>query len=140
MDLFYNTVPIQRKRRVHFHALMQDVHARVHRLKTKHGYSYDPIPVIAAELAKDAWLLCFDEFQVTDIADAMILRHLFKGLFKQGVVLVTTSNRHPDELYKNGIQRKSFLPAIDNIKKRCVIHCLDSGVDYRQRSIFNRFD
>jgi protein AFG1 len=134
MDLFYNTIPITRKRRVHFHAFMQDIHARVHAIKIGQGLSHDPIPTIADDLSNEAWLLCFDEFQVTDIADAMLLRRLLEELFKRGVVMVTTSNRHPDELYKNGIQRQSFLPAIANIKECCNIHSLDSGVDYRQTS------
>ncbi|CAG8461836.1 7599_t:CDS:2 [Funneliformis mosseae] len=132
MDLFYDTLPKKRKRRVHFHAFMLDVHARIHRLKQTNYETYDPIPPIASDLAKNAIILCFDEFQVTDIADAMILRRLFDELFKRGVVIITTSNRHPDDLYKNGIQRKSFIPCIELIKQRCQIQTLDSGTDYRR--------
>ncbi|CAI2165660.1 20488_t:CDS:2 [Funneliformis geosporum] len=132
MDLFYDTLPQKRKRRVHFHAFMLDVHARIHHLKRANYETYDPIPPIASDLAKNAIILCFDEFQVTDIADAMILRRLFDELFKRGVVVITTSNRHPDDLYKNGIQRKSFIPCIELIKQRCQIQSLDSGTDYRK--------
>ncbi|CAG8546002.1 10472_t:CDS:2 [Acaulospora morrowiae] len=134
MDLFYDSLPIKRKRRVHFHAFMLDVHARVHMLKQSNSETYDPIPPIATDLANDAIVLCFDEFQVTDIADAMILRRLFDELFNRGVVVVTTSNRHPDDLYKNGIQRKSFIPCIELLKERCQVQTLNSGIDYRQRS------
>nr|CAG8576369.1 7383_t:CDS:2 [Entrophospora candida] len=134
MDLFYDTLPVKRKRRVHFHAFMQDVHKRLHRYKLANSAAYDPIPPVSTDLANDAIVLCFDEFQVTDIADAMILRRLFECLFERGVVVVTTSNRHPDDLYKNGIQRKSFIPCIDLIKEKCNVHTLNSGTDYRKMS------
>ncbi|KAL7282579.1 hypothetical protein ACG7TL_004050 [Trametes sanguinea] len=135
MDLFYNTLPphIQRKRRVHFHAFMIDVHKRVHAMKAKLGArGGDPIEPVARDLAQEAYVLCFDEFQVTDIADAMVLRQLFEKLINFGVVCVITSNRHPDELYKNGIQRQSFIPCIELLKEHLEVTDLDSGTDYRR--------
>lgn len=134
MDLFYDTLPpaITRKRRVHFHAFMIDVHKRVHAAKAEMSAGGDPIVPVARDLASEAYVLCFDEFQVTDIADAMILRRLFENLLQYGVVMVITSNRHPDELYKNGIQRSSFIPAIDLLKSHFQVTDLDSGTDYRR--------
>ncbi|KAF9266344.1 AFG1-like ATPase [Marasmius fiardii PR-910] len=135
MDLFYSTLPpnITRKRRVHFHAFMIDVHKRLHAAKLGMGYKGgDPIVPVARDLAREASVLCFDEFQVTDIADAMILRRLLESLLNYGVVCVMTSNRHPDELYKNGIQRSSFIPAIELLKSQFLVTDLDSGTDYRR--------
>jgi len=135
MDLFYTSLPshIQRKRRVHFHAFMIDVHKRLHAAKIAMGYKGgDPILPVARDLAREAYVLCFDEFQVTDIADAMILRRLLENLLNYGVVAVVTSNRHPDDLYKNGIQRSSFVPAIELLKDRFKVTDLDSGTDYRR--------
>ncbi|KAI6090086.1 AFG1-like ATPase-domain-containing protein [Hypoxylon rubiginosum] len=134
MDLFYDTLPssVQSKTRIHFHNFMQDVHKRLHRMKMEHGNDIDAVPFVAADLAEQANVLCFDEFQCTDVADAMILRRLLESLMSHGVVLVTTSNRHPDELYKNGIQRESFIPAIHLLKSRLHVINLNSPTDYRK--------
>ncbi|KAI1369310.1 AFG1-like ATPase [Xylaria arbuscula] len=134
MDLFYDTLPssVKSKTRIHFHNFMQDVHKRLHRMKLEHGNHIDAVPFVAADIAEQANVLCFDEFQCTDVADAMILRRLLESLMSHGVVLVTTSNRHPDELYKNGIQRQSFIPAIHLLKARLHVINLDSPTDYRK--------
>ncbi|KAI1176703.1 AFG1-like ATPase [Nemania sp. FL0916] len=134
MDLFYDTLPsaVKSKTRIHFHNFMQDVHKRLHRMKMEHGNDIDAVPFVAADIAEQGNVLCFDEFQCTDVADAMILRRLLESLMSHGVVLVTTSNRHPDELYKNGIQRQSFIPAINLLKARLHVINLDSPTDYRK--------
>ncbi|CAI4210878.1 unnamed protein product [Parascedosporium putredinis] len=140
MDLFYDTLPssIKTKTRIHFHHFMQDVHKRSHKLKQEHGIDIDTIPFIAADIAQQGSVLCFDEFQCTDVADAMILRRLLEALMSHGVVLVTTSNRHPDELYKNGVQRESFVPAINLLKSRLHVINLDSPTDYRKIPALHR--
>ncbi|KAK5074981.1 ATPase [Lithohypha guttulata] len=134
MDLFYDTTPpnIKHKTRIHFHNFMQDVHKRLHKVRLQHGNDLDAVPFVAAEIAKTASLLCFDEFQCTDVADAMILRRLMQALMSHGVVVVTTSNRHPDDLYKNGIQRESFIPCINLLKRQLRVINLDSSTDYRK--------
>lgn len=134
MDLFYDTTPpnIKHKTRIHFHNFMQDVHKRLHKVRLQHGNDLDAVPFVAAEIAKGASLLCFDEFQCTDVADAMILRRLIQALMSHGVVIVTTSNRHPDDLYKNGIQRESFIPCINLLKRQLRVINLDSSTDYRK--------
>ena len=135
MDLFFETVDIKRKRRAHFHSFMADVHGRVHewrkKLKTGEVKGDDPIPPIADALAEDAWLLCFDEFSVTDIADAMILGRLFEALFKRGVVVVCTSNVEPTDLYRDGLNRARFLPFIAMIGARMDVFRLDARTDFR---------
>jgi peroxisome-assembly ATPase len=134
MDLFYDTLPsnITSKTRIHFHNFMQDVHKRLHKAKMEHGSDFDAVPFVAADIAEGATVLCFDEFQCTDVADAMILRRLLESLMSHGVVLVTTSNRRPDDLYKNGIQRASFVPCINLLNKRLRVLNLDSTTDYRK--------
>ncbi|KAF9993629.1 hypothetical protein BGZ79_001679 [Entomortierella chlamydospora] len=133
MDLFYNSLERKDKARIHFHSFMLQLHGRLHKLKTTTHQHQDPIPFLADSLAKESRVFCLDEFQVTDIADAMLLRRLVEELVvNRGVVLVTTSNRHPTELYKNGIQRESFLPCISILEENCIVKCLDGGVDYRR--------
>lgn len=131
VDTFYNALPLERKWRVHFHRFMQRVHEDLKQLK---GRS-DPLAVVAEKLASEASVICFDEFFVQDIADAMILSTLLQELFKRNVVLVATSNIVPDDLYKNGLQRARFLPAIELIKENCQVVNVDSGIDYRLRTL-----
>jgi cell division protein ZapE len=139
MDLFFETVPIKRKRRAHFHEFMADVHERIfkHRQKLKNGETRqaDPMPPVAAEIFAEARLLCFDEFSVTDIADAMILSRLFGELFSKGCVLVATSNVEPGNLYKDGLNRGLFLPFINLLKAHADIVPLDTATDYRLAKI-----
>jgi cell division protein ZapE len=135
MDLLFEASPVLRKRRAHFHEFMLDVHERVHefRQKMKLGEypGADPIELAAADLARQAWLLCFDEFHVTDIADAMILGRLFAQLFARGVVLVATSNVEPAELYKDGLNRALFLPFIRMLEENTEVVRLSSRTDFR---------
>ena len=134
MDLFFETLPakVVQKQRIHFHAFMLNVHKKAHQLKAQHGNSFDAIPFIAADIGARSQVLCFDEFQVTDIVDAMILRQLLQRLIDYGVVIFTTSNRKPDDLYRGGIQRVSFLPCIALLDQELDVVCLDSATDYRK--------
>ncbi|KAM6573481.1 hypothetical protein CsatA_017561 [Cannabis sativa] len=129
MDLFYDQLPCNwRKKRIHFHDFMLNVHSRLQ----KHRGVADPLEVVSAEISDEAILLCLDEFMVTDVADALILNRLFKHLFSDGVILVATSNRAPDNLYEGGLQRDLFLPFISTLKERCIVHQIGSSVDYRK--------
>lgn len=142
MDLFYENCSVNEanKKRVHFHRFMLDVHAEIHQIKLGKTAKYraldqrNPIPSVAKLIAARSWLLCLDEFQVTDVADAMILKQLFTHLFEDGVILLATSNRVPDDLYKSGLQRSAFLPFIPMLKSNCNVKCLDSNIDYRKQS------
>ncbi|MHA1537303.1 MAG: cell division protein ZapE [Alphaproteobacteria bacterium] len=140
MDMFFERAPVERKRRVHFHEFMLDVQARLHRLRKadKAGGKDGLIDALAGEMAGEAWLLCFDEFQVTDIADAMILGRLFEALFAAGVVVLATSNTGPAELYAGGLQRELFLPFIALIEARLDLLHLDGGTDYRLARVAGR--
>ena len=134
MDLFFDTLPrnIVNKTRIHFHNFMQDTHRDLHKMKMAHGNDVDAIPYVAANIAQRSSVLCFDEFQCTDVADAMILRRLVEHLMHHGTVIVTTSNRHPKDLYKNGVQRESFIPCINLLLQRLRVLNLDSTTDYRK--------
>ncbi len=133
MDLFFECVDVERKRRVHFHEFMQEAHQLIHewRQTNKVSKTAEPIRPTAAKLADKNWLLCFDEFEVRDIADAMIVSRLFHAMFELGVVVVATSNRHPNDLYKDGLQRDLFLPFIAILQKRLEVMHLSDGRDYR---------
>jgi len=135
MDLFFEASPVVRKRRVHFHEFMAEVHERIFALRQKARAgelgSEDPVGLVAADIAQETWLLCFDEFHVTDIADAMILGRLFKRLFELGIVVVATSNVPPDELYRDGLNRALFLPFIALIEEHMEIVRLAARTDFR---------
>ncbi|WP_180063129.1 cell division protein ZapE [Acinetobacter sp. YH16042] len=129
MDQFYDSVPFRRKTRMHFHHFMQYVHRELNKLSGQRN----PLDLVADQIYKEAVVICFDEFFVSNVTDAMILSDLFQKLFTRGITLVATSNIAPDGLYKNGIHRDRFIPTIEMVKKNCVILNVDSGVDYRLR-------
>lgn len=131
MDAFFDSLPFSRKRRTHFHRFMLEVHER----RNRHPDAQDPLQKVADEIAERARVLCFDEFFVADIADAMILGRLFEALFKHNVTLIATSNVPPDGLYKDGLQRAQFLPAIERLKKNVMVVNVDGGTDYRLRAL-----
>lgn len=131
MDLFCESLPFSRKRRTHFHRFMLEVHAR----RQQHRDEQDPLARIADDIAAETRVLCFDEFFVSDIADAMILGRLTEVLFERGVTLVATSNVPPRDLYRDGLQRERFLPAIERIERNCRVMQLDSPTDYRLRAL-----
>ena len=129
MDLFFEHLEVEQKKRIHFHRMMHDVHER---LKTLSLVS-DPLDKVATSIAEETRILCFDEFFVSDIGDAMILGRLLEGLFKRGVILVATSNSKPEDLYKDGLQRQRFLHAIDLLNEHTDVMNMDGGTDYRLR-------
>lgn len=131
MDSFYSVVPLDRKMRIHFHEFMRSVHRQLDELKK----IADPLDEVAKRVASKYRLICFDEFHVTDIADAMILYNLFKGLFDRGVSFIVTSNFAPDDLYPDGLHRDRILPAIALLKERLDIMNVDGGLDYRKRAL-----
>lgn len=131
VDAFYDCLPFKRKMRVHFHRFMQRVHLELGSLEGEKN----PLEIVADKLSQEARVICFDEFFVTDIADAMILGGLMEGLFARGVTLVATSNIEPVHLYENGLQRQRFLPAIALVEKYTKVVNVDAGVDYRLRTL-----
>jgi cell division protein ZapE len=129
MDLFFETLDIEAKKRIHFHRMMHEVHTRLNKL----GATENPLEQVAADIAAETRVLCFDEFFVSDIGNAMILGALLEGLFRHGVTLISTSNSPPDELYKEGLQRQRFMPAIELLKKHTQVVHMDGNTDYRLR-------
>lgn len=134
MDLFYESLPFKEKLRVHFHAFMLRVHGRIHELR-REGDRLDPLLIVASEIAQQYKVLCFDEFQVLDVADAMILSRLFSELLDKGTVVIFTSNRKPDDLYLGGLQRDRFLPFIALLHSRLRVRELASPTDFRLRNL-----
>ena len=131
MDCFYQTVPIERKTRLHFHEFMREVHRELRNLQG----TVNPLDALGKQISKKYKLICFDEFHVADVTDAMILHRLLDSLFAHGVGMVTTSNFHPDGLYPNGLHRDRILPAIELLKRQLTVINVDAGTDYRQRSL-----
>ena len=139
MDLFFQTAPVMAKRRIHFHQFMLDSHERINRFRRANVRGgEDPVIAAANEVAEQSWLLCFDEFEVRDVADAMILSRLFTQLIEQGVIVVATSNRPPDDLYKGGLNRQLFEPFIELLNAELDVHQLGGRIDYRLESFVGR--
>jgi cell division protein ZapE len=130
MDMFFDTAPVERKRRVHFHSFMLEIQKRLTDLRQKENQE-DPLMRVAAEIASESWLICFDEFHVVNIADAMILGRLFQAFFDHGVVIIATSNVAPQDLYKGGLQRERFLQFIDLIQQKLDVIDIGAGRDFR---------
>ena len=132
MDLFFGTAPVMAKRRIHFHQFMMDSHERINRFRrARVRGGEDPVIAAANEIAEQSWLLCFDEFEVRDVADAMILSRLFTQLLEQGVIVVATSNRVPNDLYKGGLNRELFVPFIELLNTELDVYQLGGHIDYR---------
>ena len=131
MDCFFHAVPLERKTRLHFHEFMREVHRQLHELK---GVQ-DPLDVLAQRMSRKHRLICFDEFHVADVTDAMILHRLLDAMFRNRMSIVTTSNFHPDQLYPNGLHRDRILPAIELLKQQLQVVNVDSGTDYRRRTL-----
>ena len=135
MDLFFESSKIEKKQRVHFHEFMQKIHEELHEARKKNVT--EAIRPVAEKIISQVNLLCFDEMQITDITDAMIVGRLFEFFLDAGIIIVSTSNRHPDELYKNGLNRALFLPFIKMLKQELYILNLDSTTDHRQKTLAN---
>ena len=133
MDCFFNAVPLERKTRLHFHEFMREVHRQLHELKGQQ----DPLEVLAKRMSRKHRLICFDEFHVADVTDAMILYKLLDAMFRNRMSIVTTSNFHPDGLYPNGLHRDRILPAIELLKQQLQVVNVDAGNDYRRRALEN---
>lgn len=143
MDLFFSALPDLAKRRIHFHAFMQDAHQRIQAIRDKQRQGEvwedaDPVKMLAEELQREIALLCLDEFQVVDITDAMLLGRLFEALFSRGIAVVVTSNTPPRELYRDGLNRNAFLPFIDLIEEKMDVTCLNGETDYRIGRLMGR--
>ena len=138
MDLFFRTVPVAAKRRVHFHEFMNEVHEAIAKFRAENSGTKgarDPIPAVARPITRSVRLLCFDEFFVSDITDAMLLKRLFEILFSEGVVVVATSNIPPEKLYWNGLNRQLFLPFVDLLERHAEVFNLNAGTDYRREKL-----
>ena len=131
MDIFFETLDVKKKKRVHFHRFMKILHDDLDKISGQK----DPLKIAAKKISNETEVLCFDEFYVEDIGDAMLLGRFINELFENRVTLITTSNTHPDNLYKDGLHRSRFLPAIESIKKHCEIYELNSAQDYRLRTL-----